>query len=133
MTKRSFLKLFGLGSAATVAAPTVATVIMPKLTESNETPQFVISVTKDFLIPLSDGSFNVNVYGEYCILITQVIIPAKQLVDSKMYRFESEMIAEADLTEAHWIKFKQQVITYVTNNPDKGTSITGFCPKIIFS
>ena len=128
MNKRSFLKKLSL------TALTSATLDkLPALAEHTEVKtkyEFVISITKNFLIPMDDGSFSPNVYGDYVILITRVLFPQKILIESRYLRFESPVIQEAELNPLHIKAFEVAVIKWIDQHPNAGTNITQFAPAI---
>jgi len=69
-------------------------------------------------------------YGNLCKLIARVVIRNEKQSNQKVIHFESEVTTKEQVEEYHWVKFEQSIREYLSKNPDCGTSVVEFPPKV---
>lgn len=121
MTTRTFCKL---GIAA------LASTIIPSRTTNVD---YQVFLTKNILIKLPDNTYDLNKYGEYVALISQVRVKGKSdyLHDSQIYRFESTPIPEQSVSDKHFRIFIDAIDLYIKQH--EGTKPSELCSSTIIS
>lgn len=119
MTTRQFCKL-GIGVLAAAVIPS----------RDEKQIDYQVFLTKNILISRGDGTVELNVYGEYVALISQIRLKGKSdyICDSRFYRFESTPLLESEISDKHFRIFVDAIDLYIKQN--NGYSPSEFCPII---
>lgn len=124
MNKRNFIKTLATLAATFTLKPEIS---------ANEKIDFTVSATKNCLIPVSDKTMELNVYGEYVCLVSRVVLHARMLEDSTYFNFTSEPFLERYLTDQDFSTMKKLIENYLAEHKAKGTPISQCAPVIRFA
>lgn len=128
MNRRNLIKtlLFGITAFFSFKPEAKAYPILTKRSYS-----FKSQLTRDVVIPMPDGTLELNCYNEYCAFMGDAVTSEHPW---KRYRFLSNVFLLDDLDKDKWNKFITECKSYVEKdnfeNAIDVTNVLSLCKKI---
>jgi len=89
-----------------------------------------IRATKNIVISFDDNTVDLNIYGEWAVLIAQAVTTEVMLESKRCWRFESKRFPATALSKDLMDKFEKEIRRALSNPPTKGSGIHDFVPVI---